>query len=523
MARSERDSDGASVRLGELVASLSLATDLGLGQPQEHIVRQTLIASRLAERLGLGDAERRRIFYVSQLAWVGCVADSFEMGRWFGDDTILRADSYLVDKAGLSMMRFLLGHVAAGSSPFRRLTMIGRFLAVGSADAKRSFINHCETTADLSERLGLGPEVRDPLRQAFERWDGKGTPGERAGEEIDLLMRIVHLANDVEALHRLGGVAAAVDMARDRRGTEFDPQLVDAFCTDAEVILGGLDGADAWTEVLGIVAADDEVLRGDRLDEVLVAFADYSDVKSPFRLGHSRGVAALAAGAAAQLGLPAQDVVSVRRAGWVHDVGVVGVSAAILDKTGPLSDAERERLRTHPYLTARTLAKVPAMAGVGALALSHHERLDGSGYPHGLTGESLPLLARVLAAADVHHALREPRPHRAPMERPEVVAAMNAEVVAGRLDGDAVSAVLAAAGDHTGVQPVERPAGLTAREVEILVLVARGMTKKDIGRQLGISAKTVNSHVEHIYTKLDVTTRGAASLFAMRHGLVSTS
>ena len=282
-------------RMGELVASLSLATDLGLGQPQEHLIRQTLVATRLAERLGLDAEQRRQIFYASLLAWVGCVSDSYEMGRWFGDDTALRADSYLVDKAGAPMFRFLLGHVAAGSSPVRRITMIGRFLAANLGDARRSFVTHCETTGDLAQRLGLGDAVRQQLAQAFERWDGKGSPGQRRGEEIDVVMRIVQLANDIEAVHHAGGVDVAVDLARDRRGTEFDPSLVDLFTADAESVLGGLADVDAWDVVLDEVRDREPALTEAQLDEVLLAFADYADVKSPSRLGHSRGVAGGAA------------------------------------------------------------------------------------------------------------------------------------------------------------------------------------------------------------------------------------
>jgi response regulator RpfG family c-di-GMP phosphodiesterase len=339
---------GDAVRLAELVAALSLATDLGLGQPQQHIIRQTLIALRVAELEGLSDEELAAIFYVSLLAWVGCVADAHEMGKWFGDDMAVRADSYLVDMTGLPMMRFMIGHVASGSSPIRRLTMIGRFLAGGSKEVQQSMAAHCETSGELSLRLGLGAAVRDPLQQAFERWDGKGYPAKLAGGEIARIMRIVHVANDVEALHRIGGVDAAVDMLRSRRGTEFDPELVDIFCAHADELLASIDDVDGWDTLIGGHDGLGRELSGEELDQALEAFADYADIKSPFTLGHSRGVAQLAAAAAATLGLPSDDVILVRRAALVHDIGVIGVSASILDKPGRLTEAERERIRTHP-------------------------------------------------------------------------------------------------------------------------------------------------------------------------------
>jgi HD-GYP domain-containing protein (c-di-GMP phosphodiesterase class II) len=512
---------GEGVRLAELVAALSLATDLGLGQPQEHIIRQTLIAMRVAELEGLSDDERAAIFYVSLLAWVGCVADAHEMGKWFGDDMSVRADSYLVDMTGAPMMRFMLGHVGGGSSPIRRLTMIGKFLAGGSNEVRASMASHCEASGDLSMRLGLGPEVRDPLQQAFERWDGKGSPGEHAGDAIARIMRIVHIANDVEMLHRLGGVDAATDMLRSRRGTEFDPALVDGFCAHAGDLLAALD-VDGWDTLIGGHDRLQRRLTEAELDTALEAFADYADVKSPYTLGHSRGVAALAATAAATVGLPSNDVVLVRRAGLVHDVGTIGVSSGILDKPGRLTAAERERVRTHPYLTARTFSKPAALGAIGQLAALHHERMDGSGYPSGLTADALPMTARVIAAADVYHALLEPRPHRGALPREQARQVLTDEVTAGRLDADAVRAVLDAAG-HRVRRRTERPAGLTAREVEVLVLLARGRTKQQIAQELSISAKTVNTHAEHIYGKLGVTSRGAAALFAMRHGLMTVA
>ena len=511
---------GVGVRLAELVAALSLATDLGLGQPQQHIIRQTLIAMRVAERRQFTDEERAAIFYVSLLAWVGCVADAHEMGKWFGDDMAVRADSYLVDMTGLPMMRFMLGHIASGSSPIRRLTMIGKFLAGGSKEVQASMASHCEASGDLSLRLGLGPDVREPLQQAFERWDGKGSPAQLAGNEIARIMRVVHVANDVEPLHRLGGVGAAVEMLRSRRGTEFDPELVDDFCANAVELLDSLDEIDGWDTLIGGHATLGRELTSEELDRALEAFADYADIKSPFTLGHSRGVALLASGAATRVGLPAEDVVLVRRAALVHDVGKIGVSAGILDKPGQLTGSERERLHTHPYLTARVFSKPAALGAIGQLAALHHERMDGSGYPSGLTARSLPMTARILAAADEYHSLLEPRPHRAALTCEAARQALTLEVTDGRLDGDAVRAVLDAAG-HRLRRRSDHPGGLTSREVEVLVLLARAQSKQQIAASLGIATKTVNAHVEHIYGKLGVTSRGAAALFAMRHGLMS--
>jgi len=201
------------------------------------------------------------------------------------------------------------------------------------------------------------------------------------------------VANDVEALHRIGGVDAAAEMLRSRRGTEFDPELVDGFCAHADELLASLDELDGWDTLIDGHGKLGRELTGEELDQALEAFADYADVKSPFTLGHSRGVAQLAAAAAGTVGLPSDDVVLVRRAGLVHDVGTIGVSAGILDKAGRLTGAERERVRTHPYLTARTFSKPAVLRAIGQVAAMHHERMDGSGYPAGLTADSLPMTA----------------------------------------------------------------------------------------------------------------------------------
>jgi HD-GYP domain-containing protein (c-di-GMP phosphodiesterase class II) len=511
----------SGVRLAELVAALSLATDLGLGLPQEHVLRQTVIARRLAAAAGLPGGQQAAVFYVSLLAWVGCVSDSHELAAWFGDDQRLRADSYEVDKAGASRARFVLSHVGEGSGPVRRLTMIGRFLAGGPSRVSRSMLAHCQTTGDIANRLGLGVQVGPALQQAFERWDGKGIPGVRAGEQIDPVMRVVQIADDAEVFHRLYGASASIEMLSSRRATEFDPALVDLFRSHAGELLDGLDEIDAWDAVISGARELSPELSETELTNVLRVFGDYADLKSPSWLGHSAGVAVLATGAAARLGLPPSEVRLVERAALVHDLGAIGVSAGIWDKPGPLSAADTERVRMHPYLTERTLARPPRLAEIGAVAALHHERIDGSGYPRGIGADGLSLSARLVAVADAYHALCEGRPQRAALSAADAATELRHEAAAGRLDGVAANAVLAAAGHRVRRRPT-LPCGLTPREAEILVLLARGLSNKQMAERLSMSVHTVSSHVEHVYAKIGVSARGAAAMFAMRHGLVDS-
>jgi HD-GYP domain-containing protein (c-di-GMP phosphodiesterase class II) len=308
-------------------------------------------------------------------------------------------------------------------------------------------------------------------------------------------------------------------VVRRRRGTQFDPGLADCFTDRHAEILDGLGDIQAWEEVISLDPRLGAPLEADRLDPALQAFADFADLKSPFRLGHSRGVAILASDAASRLGLPADDVVLVRRAAWLHDLGMIGVPSGVWGETRPWTLAQRERARTHPYLTERMLARMPALASVARCAAQHHERLDGTGYPHGLRADALPTTSRVLAAADVLHALRQPRPHRAALPPGPAAEVLRGEVRTGRLDGAAVDAVLVSAG-HRVDRPNDPTSGLTARERQVLIQLARGLSNPEIAEALTVSRKTVSTHLEHIYLKLGVSTRTQAALFAMRHGLV---
>lgn len=505
------------MRLAELVGALSLGTDLGLGQPMEHVLRQTLIALRLAERLGLEESDRVVVYYTGLLAWVGCHVDAYEQAKWFGDDIALKADARLVDRAGPG---FVLRHLGAGRPPLERLRLGVAFLGEGRRTTMEMFENHSIAIDGFAARLGLGDEVRAGLDQTFERWDGKGDPHGLRGAELLLTSRLVILADGVEPFQRTGGAEAAIRVARERSGTQFDPGLVELLCDEAPGVFRDLDAATSWDAVIAAEPALEVWLSDAELGDALEAIADFTDLKSPWTLGHSRGVADLAAGAAAGWGLPDAEVVTIRRAALVHDLGRLGVSNAIWDAPRPLSQPEMERVRLHPYLSERILAASPALAPLGAIAVQHHERLDGSGYPGGLSGDSITPAGRILAAADAYHAMSEPRPHREACPPAEAASRLRADAGAGRLDGDAAEAVLRAAGHRAGRRR-ERPAGLTAREVEVLGLLARGLSNREIAERLVISRKTVGNHLEHIYAKIGATNRATATLFAVRHGLIA--
>jgi HD-GYP domain-containing protein (c-di-GMP phosphodiesterase class II) len=518
VAADDRDS---GLRLAEVVGAFSLAIDLGLGQPMEQVLRSWAIAARLGDHLGVGPEERGSLYYVATLARVGCVADTPEVAAWFGDDIAFRKDSYDVDFAGLPMLGFMLRHVGAGSPGVHRLRLAANLVGTGGKGIKQGLVSHCLTTAQMAERLGLGAEVCEPLQQMFTRWDGQGVPGDVSGSSIALSMRLFHLADVVEVFHRTGGVDAAIAAARERRGRQLDPGVVDAFCAHAPEVLGDGSIDPDRTDVLATEPALQRRLSERELDTALEAVADFTDLRSPCRAGHSRGVSDLVARAATHMGLPQPDAVALRRAGLVHDIGLHGIPATLLEKRGPLSAAEFERMRMHTYYTERMLARPPALARIGSIAALAQERCDGSGHHRGLSGPAIPLTGRLLSAACAFRTLTEPRSHRPAMSARQAAAALHAEVRAGRLDAAAVGSVLAASGQGSGKRG-GGPAGLTPREIEVLQLIARGAFARHVAQRLGIAAKTADTHIERIYAKTGACTRSTVTLFAMKHGLLES-
>ena len=508
-------------RLAEVVAAISLATDLGMGQPLEHALRTCVLAMRLADQAGVGAGERPVVYYTALLRYLGCTGESHEMSAAFGDEIAARAAFATIDPGSArAQLGWMARHAGAGSGLPRRGAALAGALAAGRSGAREIYAASCEVARRLAERLGLPGEVQIALREAFERWDGKGFPAGLSGERISLGSRLVAIARDADVFHRAAGLEAAVEVVAARAGGAYDPGLAETFCRSAGTVMAAAGEGSAWEAALAAEPPPHRSVSEERLDEICRAIADFVDIKSPWTLGHSSGVAELAEAAAWRLGFTAEEVAALRRAALVHDLGRVGIPNSIWERPGSLTPDERERVRLHAYLTERVLAHAPALAPLGAVAGLHHERLDGSGYHRACGASSLPAPARVLAAADVYHALTEARPHRPARSPDEAAGTLQEEVTAGRLDATAAEAVLHAAGRPRVRIARPRPAGLTEREVEVLRLLARGNTNRAIGRALLISVKTVGRHVEHVYEKIGCSTRASASLFAAEHDLV---
>jgi HD-GYP domain-containing protein (c-di-GMP phosphodiesterase class II) len=508
-----------STRLAELLAALSLGIDLGFGQPMEHVLRQCRIALHLCELLGPGEDQRVAVYYAALLVNVGCHTDAHEQAHWFGDDIALKSTKYAHEPSSLGDIAAMLRLLGSGGTPLHRVRIVFDFAISGRKEVDGMIEQHARLARSLAEELQLPDVVLDAVGASYERWDGKGWPGHLAGEQIPLAARITQLAEFVEVAHRSGGIDAARTIAERRSGKQFDPNLVAVLVADAEKVFHGLDELDCWDAVIDGEPALTVALSPEQCDRALEAIARFVDLKSPYTLGHSTGVADLATTAARDLGLQGPDVEIVRRAALVAGYGTLGVSNAIWDKPGPLTPAEWERVRLVPHLTDRMLHQSPSLAPIGRVAVLHRERLDGSGYPRGLNGSTISVAGRILAAADAYQSMREPRPYRDALTARAAADELLRDVRANRLDARAVDAVLRAAGHRVG-QRRSGPAGLTPRETEVLVLVARGLSNKEIAARLVISPKTASNHIEHIYTKLNVSNRASAGLYAMRHGLI---
>jgi HD-GYP domain-containing protein (c-di-GMP phosphodiesterase class II) len=511
------------LRAAEVIGALSIATDLGTGQPLEHAMRSAVLAVRLGELAGASSQELADTYYVALLHASGCTSNGHEAAQLFGDDIAHRAAFYLVDPTNpAEVIEFYRSNVGLGRPTEVRSKMVEAAIASAAPRAREAFATMCEVAQRFAGWLGLRSEVQAALEYVFARWDGRGVP-DVAGDEIPLPMRLLHVARDISLFLSAAGVEEARAVVESRAGAAYEPRLAELAALNLDELLAELDDTRMWEIALECEPSPLVWLSGDRIDAAFGTIAAITGLKSPWLREHSTSVAELAEAAAWRCGLPDASVTDLRRAALAHDLGRVGVSNAIWEKPGPLAFGEWERVRLHAHYSERAFAQSPALAPVGRLAGSHHERLDGSGYHRGVRGPDLDRPARILAAADCYTSMREARPYRPALDLDATETALLAEAHDGRLDPEAVDAVLGAAGHRVSTRPRELPAGLTPRELEVLIALVSGASNQAIGEGLGISAKTVGHHVQHVYAKAGVRSRAAATLWAFEQDLVHTA
>jgi HD-GYP domain-containing protein (c-di-GMP phosphodiesterase class II) len=510
------------LRLADLLAALSIVADMGFGLPPQEAMRSCLVATALGRQLGLPEPEVSDAFYTALLLHIGCVSFSHETAALFGNElkvTRAVAMTNLGDPDDIVetfLPEVTRGLDTAGSDRLTAATLthaptFGRLYDTGS----------CEVARETARRIGLPQSTQRALYEAPESWQGGGAPLGLKGDEIAISSRVVRVACDAAFFDDIGNVAMAVDEVRQRAGTLLDPSIVDSFVANAASLLKEANAGDPRERLLEVEPEPVVQMPESELPDLAAAFGDAVDLKSPFFHGHSGEVARLAATAAQESGLDARSIENLHVASLLHDIGRVGISDVVWEKAGPLTAAEWEQVRMHTYHSERILATSANLKPTSGIAGAHHERMDGTGYHRGSNGSAIPFPARILAAADAFVAMTNHRPHRPAMDSDRAADALKSEAKDGRLDGEAVAGVLAAAGlQHSTCLSDLRPAGLSEREIEVLRFVAQGHSNAEVAAELYISRRTAEHHVQHIYTKIGVASRPGAALFALEHHLL---
>jgi HD-GYP domain-containing protein (c-di-GMP phosphodiesterase class II) len=506
----------SGIRQAEIIVALSLATDLGTGHPMEWALNSALLGIRLGEVLGLDEQALREIYYVALLRYIGCTADIETRVDLFGDDPAVAGSQYaFMDVTNPNeMMAWIDRYVGQGKNADQRMLTMQKMPTAMPTHIR----SHCEVAQFFVERLGFSGIVQDSIQQTYERWDGLGMPNGLKTDDLTLVTRITQLAQDVEAYRRAGRDEEIVTVVEQRANTAYDPDIAEIFCRHADELMAGFEQEISVKTILAAEPGEHRYLTDEEFDAAALVMADFIDLLSPSC--HSRTVASLAASAGQAYGLPSSDVKALERMGWLHDIGKISVPAGIWTKTRSLTGSEWERVRLHPYYTERILAHSPLLSQLGTCAALHHERLDGSGYHRGMSGNTLSPTARILAAANFYAARVEPRPFRPALSPENAAEELRKEIRAGKLDSDAGKAVLSAAGHRVAPVRQDRVAGLSEREIEVLRLITQGYSNRQMGESLKVAETTIGTHIAHIYDKLNVSTRAAATLFAIQNGLL---
>ena len=504
---------------------LAYASDLATGHSRDFALRSCMLAMRIAELAGLSEQDRRNAYHQALLRYVGCNADTDLLSGLFGDEIALRQDLVGLDMGN----RAELGRVFVQAfkrlyydlEPVAQQQAIDAGLADAASVVRPVLTAHCEVAQLIGQRLGLSQEIRRNLGQIYERWDGKGLPNGTGGEDVLPAVRLVTLAQDMIALTDASGLETMAEIVASRADAAYEADLATLASAHAAELMDGIGSSVDRETILAIEPGPPAMLDEAECDEAFLAIADMIDMRMPFTLGHSRAVSALAEQTGQQMGLPETDQRALRWSGCIHDIGELVVPVSTWMRTGPLSVRERDAAHLHPYYGERALASFGEAGGaMAALVLRHHERLDGSGYHRKVLGADLSQAARILAVAETFQTAQEERPHRKAVSREMAAAQLRTAIRDGSICPDAGEAVLAVAGLPTRRSPPRPLAGLTPREIEVLRLIAAGFTAKEMGRQLDISPKTADHHVQAIYGKIGVTTRAAATLYAVEHGLI---
>ena len=433
------------LELASILGALSHGLDLVEGQPLGHSVRCCYIGMRIGDVIGLSPAELSDLFYTVLLKDLGCSSNAARICQlYLTDDRIFKRDVKTINTASLTQaVRFILNHTGLKAGLLERFQAIVSTSLRTNAIANELIETRCHQGADIAKRMRFSDEVADGIRNLDEHWSGTGQPRGRAGADIPIASRIALLAQVVDVFHTTGGRTTSVREVLLRSGTWLDPELVQYFVllSRDEKFWTDLGSPDLEGLVYGLDPARRQVVvEEDYLDDIAAGFAQVVDAKSPYTNGHSERVTLYTDAIASELGLDPYHRRWLRRAALLHDIGKLSISNLVLDKKGPLDDAEWSEMRQHPAHSARIVARVPAFEQLVPVVEGHHERLDGKGYPRGLSGTEISLETRIVTVADIFDALTSDRPYRAAVSVPDALVAM-AATVGTAIDGECYEAL----------------------------------------------------------------------------------
>lgn len=420
------------VSLSELLGALSFALDMTEGQPVGHCLRATFIGLKLGEAIGLEQHQLWELYYAVMLKDLGCSSNAARICQlYLTDDLSFKRDFKVVSSSLPRVLNFVFSHTGINRGLAERLRAILNIMQNGGEITDDLIRTRCHRGAEIAARLRFPAAVSQGIHGLDEHWDGRGRPDNLAGEAIPIYSRIALLAQIVDVFHASAGPQAALEEVHSRSGSWFDPTLVAALDTLSSQpgFWAELGADDLNAKVLALEPRQAfHAVDEDYLDDIARAFAQIVDSKSPFTSGHSERVAVYADMIAAEYGMAADRRRWLQRGALLHDLGKLGVSNSILDKSGKLDEFEWVSMRHHATLSGEILERVPVFRDIAHIGAGHHERLDGRGYPRGLKGAEIPLETRIVSVADVFDALTADRPYRAAMSTEMALAVMEPDV-----------------------------------------------------------------------------------------------
>ena len=426
----------AELSLSEVISALSYALDLTEGQPAGHSIRCCWIGMHIGKALGLSSSDLWNLYYTLLLKDAGCSSNAARLHQLYcSDERQIKHDFKLVNSdKSKEVMDFVLKHTAIGGNFITKAKCLIQISQHAADETKKMFETRCERGADIAKRLGFNDDIAKGIRYLDEHWDGSGQPYGIAGKEIPLLSQIALLAQVIDVFFQAAGKESALNETFSRAGTWFDPSLIKALRTleHTDSFWHGLTLKELEHEIYQLEPEHEKIaLTEQKLEDITLAFAMIVDAKSPFTHEHSSRVAEYSVKLSQKFGFSEAHQREMNRCALLHDVGKLGVSNHILDKPGRLTDKEFEQIKLHPLYSEQILQRISSFATLAKICGAHHEKLNGQGYPYGLTSEEIRYETKIITVADIFDALTADRPYRKAMPLEKALSILKSECGTG--------------------------------------------------------------------------------------------